>query len=193
MADSKKPYGDVEYADEGLQSDGVYRYPIDTEEHAKSAWSYINKDSNASKYSADDLAKVKAKIKAACKKFGVEISDGDSKAAPVVSLADVQQLIAQKGVELKSEFDAKAAQIQADADERIAAATAKAKEDSRLDETVQALALARKATTASGVTIGSQHARAEIGKGSSPDGPVMTKLKAIIKDHPESPVIGRPK
>jgi hypothetical protein len=79
--DSKKPYGNVEYADPGYQSDGQHRYPIDTEEHARAAWSYINKASNASAYSSADLAKVKAKIKSACKKFGIEIagdSEGDS-------------------------------------------------------------------------------------------------------------------
>jgi|GEM_PF-1025135 len=73
--DSKKPYGDVEYADPGYQSDKQKRYPIDTEEHARAAWSYINKASNASAYSSEDLAKVKGRIKAACKKFGIEVSD----------------------------------------------------------------------------------------------------------------------
>ena len=77
MADSKAPYGDVEYADPGYQSDKKKRYPIDTEEHARAAWSYINQADNASAYSSEDLAKVKAKIKAACKKFGIEIA-GDS-------------------------------------------------------------------------------------------------------------------
>ena len=72
----KAPYGNVEYADPGYQSDKKKRYPVDTAAHAKAAWSYINKDSNASKYSSDDLAKVKKKIMAACKKFGIEISNG---------------------------------------------------------------------------------------------------------------------
>ena len=73
--DGKKPYGDVEYADPGYQGDKKKRYPIDTEEHARAAWSYINKASNASAYSSGDLAKVKAKIRSACKKFGIELSD----------------------------------------------------------------------------------------------------------------------
>src|SRR5215471_8000944 len=75
--DAKKPYGDVEYADPGYQSDKKKRYPVDTEEHARAAWSYINQADNASAYSSGDLAKVKAKIKAACKRFGIEIA-GDS-------------------------------------------------------------------------------------------------------------------
>ena len=70
-----KPYGDVAYADPGLQKDGKKRYPIDTAEHVKAAWSYINQEDNASEYSADDLAKVKDRIKAAAKKFGIEISE----------------------------------------------------------------------------------------------------------------------
>ena len=40
---------------------------------AKAAWSYINQEKNASKYDADELAKVKGRIKAACEKFGIEI------------------------------------------------------------------------------------------------------------------------
>lgn len=73
--DDKKPYGDVEYAD---PKNG--KYPIDTKEHAKAAWSYINMPKNAKFYSAEELAEVKARIKAACKKFGVEISDESDKA-----------------------------------------------------------------------------------------------------------------
>lgn len=74
MAD-KKPYGDVTYAD---PKNG--KYPIDTEEHARAAWSYINQDKNASQYPMNGvtLAEVKTRIKTACKKFGIDISDGDS-------------------------------------------------------------------------------------------------------------------
>jgi HK97 family phage prohead protease len=76
MADSKKmPYGDVEYADPGYQKDGKKRYPLDSEEHCRAAWSYINQGDNAAQYTPDQLARVKAKIKAAAKKYGIEISD----------------------------------------------------------------------------------------------------------------------
>lgn len=75
----KKPYGNVKYADPGLQKDGKARYPVDTAEHAKAAWSYINQAKNEAKYSSGDLAKVKSKIKAACKKFGIEITDSKEK------------------------------------------------------------------------------------------------------------------
>ncbi|HET6914983.1 MAG TPA: DUF6582 domain-containing protein [Acidimicrobiales bacterium] len=72
MADAKKPYGDVEYADPGYQADKVKRYPIDTEAHARAAWSYIHQAGNAEKYSADQLSNIRQKIAAALKKFGVE-------------------------------------------------------------------------------------------------------------------------
>jgi len=73
--DPKKPYGDVAYADPGYQEDGVSRYPIDTEEHCRAAWSYINQEDNAARYTPDQLAKIKATIRAALKKYGVEIAE----------------------------------------------------------------------------------------------------------------------
>jgi hypothetical protein len=72
---SEGKYGDVAYADTANK-----KYPIDTEEHARAAWSYINQEKNADKYSSSELSEIKAKIKAACEKFGIEIDD--SKAAP---------------------------------------------------------------------------------------------------------------
>lgn len=66
-----KPYGDVEYADPGYQADKQKRYPIDTEEHVRAALSYIGQKDNSSKYDPEDLKKVKDKIAAAAKKFGI--------------------------------------------------------------------------------------------------------------------------
>lgn len=55
-------YGDVTYADEENK-----KYPLDTERHIRSAWSYINMPKNAAKY--DDGGKaVKRRIIAAWKK-----------------------------------------------------------------------------------------------------------------------------
>lgn len=71
----KEPYGDVKYADPGYQDDGVKRYPLDSEEHCRAAWSYINMPKNARKYNPDELAQIKGRIKAALKKYGVEVSD----------------------------------------------------------------------------------------------------------------------
>ncbi len=68
MADTKaKPYGDVKYAD---PKNG--KYPIDTEEHVRAAWSYINMPKNASAYPLNGvtLSEVKARIKAAMDKLG---------------------------------------------------------------------------------------------------------------------------
>ena len=76
MADTKaKPYGDVEYAD---PKNG--KYPINTEEHARAALAYISMPKNASTYPLNGvtLSEVKARIVAACKKFGIDVSGGDS-------------------------------------------------------------------------------------------------------------------
>jgi len=69
-----KPYGDVAYAD---PKNG--KYPIDTADHAKAAWDYISQPENAAKYPMNgvSLAEVKDRIMAACKKFGITISDSD--------------------------------------------------------------------------------------------------------------------
>ena len=74
-ADAKEPYGDVKYADPGYQEDGKKRYPIDTPDHIRAAWSYINQEGNAGKYSPEQLKKIKARIRAAMKKIGAEVSD----------------------------------------------------------------------------------------------------------------------
>jgi hypothetical protein len=70
-----KPYGDVEYADPGLQEDGKQRYPLSDETKVRAAWSYINQAKNAAKYSAADLKKVKAKIRAAAKRLGIQTTE----------------------------------------------------------------------------------------------------------------------
>lgn len=61
-----KPYGNVPYAD---PKNG--KYPIDRA-HVKAAWAYINQAKNAAKYPLNgvSLASVKARIRAAMKKFG---------------------------------------------------------------------------------------------------------------------------
>jgi hypothetical protein len=74
-ADSAKPYGNVSYADPGYQKDKKKRYPIDTADHVRSAWSYISQSSNASKYSPAQRESIKARIRTAAKKFKVELSE----------------------------------------------------------------------------------------------------------------------
>lgn len=92
--DASKPYGNVTYADPGyLDNEGnpvsgsddnkpVARYPIDTEDHVRSAWSYINRRSNENNYSASQLDSIKGRIRSAAKKFGIDVDDSsdDSKA-----------------------------------------------------------------------------------------------------------------
>lgn len=70
-----KPYGDVKYAD---PKNG--KYPIDTAEHARAAWSYINKPANASVYPMNgvSLDSVKEAIEEACRKFGIKIAPDDA-------------------------------------------------------------------------------------------------------------------
>jgi HK97 family phage prohead protease len=74
-APAPKPYGNVTYAD---PKNG--KYPIDTAAHAKAAWAYINQADNAAKYPLNGvtLAEVKNRIMAACRKFGIDISQGNS-------------------------------------------------------------------------------------------------------------------
>jgi hypothetical protein len=69
-----EPYGDVKYADPGYR-DNKKRYPIDTPEHIRAAWSYINQAGNAAEYTDEQLAAIKGKIKAAAQKAGIEISE----------------------------------------------------------------------------------------------------------------------
>lgn len=51
-----------------------FKYPIDTEEHVRAAWSYINQEKNQAGYSADELSYVKSRIKKAGKKLGIDFS-----------------------------------------------------------------------------------------------------------------------
>ena len=63
-------YGDVKFADPVNN-----KYPIDTEEHVRAAWSYINHKDNAAKYKKDEAELIKGRIKRAAKKFDIEIED----------------------------------------------------------------------------------------------------------------------
>ena len=69
----EKEYGDVEFADPVNN-----KYPIDTAEHVRAAWSYINHKNNAAKYDKDDVETIKDRIVKAAKKHGVDI-DPDTK------------------------------------------------------------------------------------------------------------------
>jgi hypothetical protein len=59
-AEGERTYGDVEFADPVNN-----KYPIDSEDHVRAAWSYINKKANAAKYSADEVDRIKGRIRKA--------------------------------------------------------------------------------------------------------------------------------
>ncbi len=66
-------YGHVQFADPTN-----HKYPIDTPEHVRAAWSYINHKDNAAKYDKGDVKQIKDRIKRAAKRHGVEISDHET-------------------------------------------------------------------------------------------------------------------
>jgi hypothetical protein len=68
--EGERKYGDVTYADETNK-----KYPIDTPEHVRAAWSYINHKDNAAKYDAADVRKIKERIKRAATQHDVAISE----------------------------------------------------------------------------------------------------------------------
>jgi hypothetical protein len=63
-------YGDVEFADPTNN-----KYPIDSADHVRAAWGYINHKDNAAKYSPIEVKTIKSRIKRAAKKFDVEIEE----------------------------------------------------------------------------------------------------------------------
>ena len=63
-----REHGDVQFADPTNK-----KYPIDTPEHVRAAWSYINHKDNAAKYDADEVETIKSRIKRAARQHGVEI------------------------------------------------------------------------------------------------------------------------
>ena len=68
--EGERKYGDVEFADPTNK-----KYPIDTPEHVRAAWNYINHRDNAAKYDADEAETIKTRIKRAAKKHDIEINE----------------------------------------------------------------------------------------------------------------------
>lgn len=104
-ADTAKPYGDVPYADPGYQDDNKKRYPIDTEDHVRAAWSYINKEANQSPYSAEQIARIKARIVSAGKKLGITFNEVDRDAWSGKSILDVVREVAAEDTLSSDEAD----------------------------------------------------------------------------------------
>ena len=69
-AAGERKYGDVKFADETNN-----KYPIDTPEHVRAAWNYINHKDNAAKYEAGEVETIKSRIRRAAKQHGVEIGE----------------------------------------------------------------------------------------------------------------------
>ena len=80
-----KDHREPNYADPGYQPDGKRRYPVDTERHIRAAWNYINRPSNAQRYTTDQVGRIRATIIAAWKeKIDIEgppSAAGDEKAS----------------------------------------------------------------------------------------------------------------
>ena len=66
--EGERKYGDVKFADPTNN-----KYPIDTPEHVRAAWNYINHRDNAAKYDQDEVALIKDRIKRAAKHHDIEI------------------------------------------------------------------------------------------------------------------------
>lgn len=74
-------YGKVKFADPVNK-----KYPLDSEEHVRAAWSYINMPKNAAKYQPGAVALMKRRIMAAAKQYGVAIDAPTAKSANDASL-----------------------------------------------------------------------------------------------------------
>lgn len=106
-ADAPKPYGDVKYAD---PKNG--KYPIDTAEHVRAAWSYINMPKNQKDYSAAELAQIKDRIKAAAKKFGIKIEAGEASETEGGAIVALPEKVAEAlGIDASADEDTVLAQI----------------------------------------------------------------------------------
>ncbi|WP_231110544.1 phage protease [Mycobacterium avium] len=106
-ADAPKPYGDVKYAD---PKNG--KYPIDTAEHVRAAWAYINMPKNQKDYSAAELAQIKDRIKAAAKKFGIKIEAGEASETEGGAIVALPEKVAEAlGIDASADEDTVLAKI----------------------------------------------------------------------------------
>ena len=68
--EGERKYGDVKFADPTNK-----KYPVDTPEHVRAAWSYINHKDNAAKYEKEEVELIKNRIRKAAKQHDVEINE----------------------------------------------------------------------------------------------------------------------
>ena len=76
--DTKPKYGEQKYGHVKFADTTNKKYPIDTPEHVRAAWSYINHKDNAAKYDKDEVTLIKTRIKKAAKHHNVEIAEDRS-------------------------------------------------------------------------------------------------------------------
>ena len=69
-AEGKHNYGDVAFADPVNK-----KYPIDTKKHVRAGWRYINKKANSAKYDPEDIDRIEGRIKAAARRYRIEIPE----------------------------------------------------------------------------------------------------------------------
>jgi hypothetical protein len=69
-SEGEHKYGNVAFADPTNK-----KYPMDTPEHVRAAWRYINHADNADKYDADEVRLMKDRIRAAAKELNVSIRE----------------------------------------------------------------------------------------------------------------------
>jgi hypothetical protein len=69
-SEGQRKYGDVEFADPTNK-----KYPVDTPEHVRAAWAYINQKDNADKYEADEVEAIKERVRKAAEKQHVAIRE----------------------------------------------------------------------------------------------------------------------
>lgn len=76
-ANMKKPASKTEYGDVAYGDPKNKKYPLNSAGRVKAAWDYINVEKNAAQYPLNgvSLSSVKSRIKAAAKKFGIQIND----------------------------------------------------------------------------------------------------------------------
>lgn len=73
-----KPYGDVAYADPGLREDGISRFPIGSEIHAKKSLELLSRDEVAGRYDDEQLKTIKASVENAIERFDARSSEQET-------------------------------------------------------------------------------------------------------------------
>jgi len=68
-ATEKAPYGDVHYCDDGMRADKKKRFPVNTPERVRAAWSYSHHKAIMSHYTSEQLSRLHSCIASAWRKL----------------------------------------------------------------------------------------------------------------------------